>query len=257
MQWILSKFSTSPEIKMSISKSQILVGGLKVEVTRKDIKNVHLSVCPPDGRVRMSVPNRLSDENVRLAVANRLSWIKRQQAEFRKQNRETERTFAQGESHYFEGRRYLLKLDQADAPRRVEVLGNTRLRMSIRPQDTIEQAEQTINDFYRSKLRERITRILPEWSERVGATPSAIRIRKMKTKWGSCNSSTGSILLNLELAKKPPKCTEYVLVHELIHLHIRPHNEEFAKRMNDVMPDWRSRRDLLQSLPLAHEDWTY
>ncbi|MBO6553736.1 MAG: M48 family metallopeptidase [Roseitalea sp.] len=238
--------------------SQIIeVSGLAVHVVRKNIKNLHLSVCPPDGKVRVSAPQRTSNENVRLAVISRLPWIKRKKAEFEKQPRQSERHYVSGESHYFQGRRYILELVERSGPPEFQLLNNAKMRLSVRPDTPKDKRAQIVNEWYRDHLKEVIPSLLKKWQPIVGKQVSAWRIQKMKTKWGSCNIEAKRILLNLELAKKSPECLEYILVHELVHLHERHHNDNFVRLMDRFMPKWRISRDILKSEPLAHEEWEY
>ena len=242
---------------MSTSNSEIVVSGIRIDVTRKAIKNVHLSVCPPEGAVRISAPKSMSDDNARLAVIRRLPWIRRCRAEFQSQRRETERQFVSGESHYFDGRRYLLDVVTSAGPTTVSVQNNGRIRVEARPQTARDTKRRALDEFYRAHLRALVDHALPPYQKQLGVEPRDIRIQRMKTRWGSCIQQTGRILLNLELAKKPRPCVEYILVHEMAHLLERTHNQRFVEIVERVMPDWRQRRDLLNSLPLAYESWDY
>lgn len=238
-------------------KSQISVSGIEVQIIRKDIKNLHLAVYPPDGRVRVAAPRKTTEENVRLAVISKLAWIKRQQDDFKNQPRQSERKYISGECHYFLGNKFKLELIEGAGNHEIKFLKSGKLKMFVRPATSIELKDKLLTEWYRSELKKVIPELLEKWQPKVGKEPTAWGIKKMKTKWGSCNTETGSIWLNLELAKKPFECLEYLLVHELIHLHERNHNERFKNMLNDLMPDWKSRRDLLNRSPLAHEDWEY
>ncbi len=242
---------------MSTDRQIIEVSGLSVQVVRKKIKNLHLSVCPPDGNIRVSVPLKTSNENVRLAVISRLSWIKKKRAEFEKQPRQSERHYVSGESHYYQGRRYILEITERPGKHTLEVLNNSKMRLCVRPGTTQEKRARVVNAWYRERMEEVIPTLLEKWQPIVGKEVNAWRIQKMKTKWGSCNIEAKRILLNLELAKKSPECLEYILVHELVHLHERRHNDNFRRLMDKFMPKWRLSRDLLKSEPLAHETWEY
>ncbi len=237
--------------------SHLSVNGIDVQIIRKDIKNLHLAVYPPDGRVRVAAPIKTTEENVRLAVISKLAWIKRQQEDFKNQPRQSERKYISGECHYFLGKKLKLELIQETGRQRMKLLKSGKLKMFVRPGSSVERKHKLITQWYREQLKNMVPELLNKWIPKVKKEPSAWGIKKMKTKWGSCNTETGSIWLNLELAKKPMECLEYLLVHELIHLHERNHNERFKKRLNDLMPDWKSRRDLLNRSPLAHEDWEY
>lgn len=242
---------------MSTDNQIVEVSGLSVQVVRKKIKNLHLSVCPPDGSVRVAAPLKTSNENVRLAVISRLSWIKKKRAEFEKQPRQSERHYVSGESHYYQGRRYILELVERPGKHTFEILNNSKMQLCVKPGTTQESRAKVVNAWYRERLKEVIPALLDKWQPVVGKQLDSWRIQKMKTKWGSCNIEAKRILLNLELAKKSPECLEYILVHELVHLHERRHNDNFRSLMDKFMPRWRLSRDLLKSEPLAHEKWEY
>lgn len=242
---------------MSTANSIITVADIPIEIVRKNIKNLHLGVYPPDGKVRVSVPAHITDDNVRLAVVGRLSWIKKQQSEFRNQPRQSERQFVAGESHYFQGRRYLLDVVERYGRHEVVQKSNAKLSLHVRPGTRPENRERVMTEWYRAHLKSLIPGLLKKWSPIVGKQPAAWRVQKMKTKWGSCNTAKGTISINLELAKKSPECLEYILVHELVHLHERHHNDNFRRLMDKFMPKWRQHRDTLKNEPLAYEDWSY
>lgn len=233
------------------------IRGLPIEVVRKDIKNLHVGVYPPCGRVRVAAPLRLKDDAVRLAVISRLGWIRRQQARFAQQVRQSLRELQTGESHYFQGRRYRLQLVEDDGPPSVRSRRNATLEMFVPKGTDRAGREAVLHKWYREQLRAQIPALLEKWERKVGAKATEVRVRKMKTRWGSCNAAARRLWLNLELAKKAPACLEYILVHELVHLIERHHNERFRKLMDAVMPTWRLCRDELNRAPLAHEDWQY
>lgn len=242
---------------MSAIENNIRVGGLTVHIQYKAIKNLHLSVLPPEGKVRVSVPAHMTPDAVRLAVVDKLGWIKRQRHEFQQQARQNARKYVSGETHYFLGRAYRLRVQETSGAQRVKISGGNRIQLQTRPGADSETRERVIELWYREELKNRIPTLLDKWAPRVGKQASNWGIKKMKTKWGSCNTDSGSIWINLELAKKPCECLEYILVHELVHLHERTHNDLFRKWMDDLMPDWSDRRALLNSSPLAHVDWRY
>lgn len=242
---------------MSTKRQRIDVRGIPVEVVRKDIKNLHLGVYPPSGRVRVAAPRRLDDEAVRLAVISRLAWIRRQQDKFEQQVRQSERELVTGESQYFEGRRYRLDVIEQNSSPTVRVTTATTMALRVRAGTSAEERQGLLNRWYRERLREQLPGLLDKWQPRVGVTVAEVRIRRMKTRWGTCNASAQRIWLNLELAKKPAACLEYILVHEMIHLLERHHNERFRELMDSLMPTWRMRREELNRAPLAHEDWKY
>ena len=240
-----------------MNTSRINIRGIEVQVIRKEIKNLHLSVHPPEGRVRISAPLHMNDDAVRLAVVAKLTWIKKQQEHFRNQPRQSPREAVTGESHYFFGRRYLLEVIYEYGCHRVVIKNNKTLQLFVNPGTTRENRMRVINEWYREELKAFIPALLDRWQPRVGVTASAWGVKKMKTRWGSCTIHKKRIWLNLELAKKPPECLEYVLVHELVHLLERRHNERFRALMDKFMPSWQSGRDILKQEPLAHEAWLY
>ena len=244
---------------MGTSRHQIVVSGIAVEIVRKTIKNLHLGVYPPDGRVRVAVPLAVSDEAVRLAVVGKLAWIKRQRATFAAQPRQPARRMVSGETHYVMGRAYRLRVVALEPHHRAKVVLASRswLELHVPPDTDPEYRRQVLNRWYRRGLRERIPALLAKWQPVIGVAAAAWGIRKMKTKWGSCNPAARRIWLNLELAKKPPECLEYIVVHELVHLLERRHGARFAAFMNQSLPHWRLCRDELNRAPLAHEEWQY
>lgn len=233
------------------------VSGIRVEVVRKDIKNLHLGVYPPNGRVRVAAPQVLSDEAVRLAVIDRLGWIRRQKARFVEQPRQSQREMVSGESHYFLGQRYRLRVHEHDAPARVALRGIASLDLFVRPGTDTEQREAVLLRWYREQLKRLIPPLLERWQPILGVQVADWGVKKMKTKWGSCNPLSQRIWLNLELAKKPVRCLEYIVVHELVHLLERHHNERFTGLMDAHLPQWRQCREMLSLTPLGHEEWSY
>lgn len=240
---------------MSIETRNITVGGIAVEVVRKDIKNLHLGVYPPHGRVRVAAPLVVSDEAVRLAVIGKLGWIKHQKAKFAAQPRQSQREMVSGESHYFMGRRYRLRVYEQDAPARVAVRGIASLDLFVRPGTSAEKREAILQRWYRGQLMVLVPPLLERWQAQLGVAVAVWGIKKMKTKWGGCNVDARRVWLNLELAKKSPQCLEYVIVHELLHLLERKHNEHFLSLLDKFLPQWRLHRDALNKSPLGHECW--
>ncbi len=203
---------------MTTKRHQIEVRGVRVEVVRKDIKNLHLGVYPPNGRVRVAAPLRLNDEAVRLAVISRLGWIRRQQNGFEQQDRQSQREMVTGESHYVQGRRYRLDVVEHDGPASVRLLSTKTLELQVRPKASRDQREEVLHRWYRQRLRLRIPELIAQWEPEIGVTVAQWGIKRMKTRWGTCNVDARRIWLNLELAKKPASCLEYILVHEMVHL---------------------------------------
>ncbi|MDO6462077.1 SprT family zinc-dependent metalloprotease [Granulosicoccaceae sp. 1_MG-2023] len=232
------------------------IGSIVMQINRKAIKHLHISVLPPDGRVRISAPETMSDTAIRMAVISRIPWIRKQQSDFARQPRQSDREMVSGESHYLWGRRY--RLDVIERPGRHEVShGKDRLQLYVGPGTSRDNRAQVLDTFYRQALKARVAELLPVWQQRADVDVAAWGVKRMKTKWGSCNTQARRIWLNLELAKKPPECLEYILVHELVHLLERNHNERFKAHMDRLLPDWRERRTLLNLMPLAHNHWIY
>lgn len=242
---------------MSTDRHRLEVGSISVEVVRKDIKNLHLGVYPPSGRVRVAAPLHLDDDAVRLAVVTRLGWIRRRRREFEHQERQSQRELVTGESHYFRGRRYRLSVVEHDGAPWVRILGKSQLELTVRMGSDRAKRAAVLEGWYRSQVLEEAHDLLKPWASRLGVVVNDLRVRRMKTRWGSCNADAGRVWLNTELAKKPPKCLEYILVHEMAHLLERRHTDRFRALMDRFMPSWRLHRDELNRAPLAHENWTY
>ena len=242
---------------MSTEGVGIRVSGLAVQIVRKDIKNLHLGVYPPNGRVRVAAPLSVSDDAVRLAVIGKLGWIKKQQARFAAQPRQTAREMVSGESHYYLGRRYRLRVVERDGPSRVVLRKRTTLELQVRAGVDVEGRERVLQRWYREQLRELALPLLAKWEPILGVRSGTVAIRRMKTKWGACSIDRRRIWLNLELAKKPVQCLEYIILHELTHLIERHHDDRFVSLMHRHMPQWRLHRKTLNEAPLGHADWTY
>ncbi len=235
-------------------RAHIELGDFKAEVIRKAVKNVHLGVYPPDGRVRIAAPTHLGLDTIRVFAISRLAWIKAERRKFLAQDRETPREYIERESHHVWGRRYLLTVRHTEAAAQVE-LQRTRLVLHVRATMDAERRAAILERWYRDQLRQRVAELLPGLQRRMGVTANNVFVQRMKTKWGGCNSRNGNIRLNTELAKKPPNCLEYVLVHELAHLIVPRHNGQFVDLMDRFYPNWRVARRALNALPLRHEAW--
>ena len=236
---------------------QITVNDLIVDVHRKDIKNLHLGVYPPDGRVRVATPLNIDDEAVRLFVILKLGWIKKQQRKFVSQVRQSKREYVSGESHYFLGDRYLLNVVYRKGHPEIAIRNKTYIDLFVREGSDVEYRKRVMTEWYRAELKAMAKPLLEKWRAKIGVPLTHWGVRSMKTKWGSCNIEKGRILLNLELAKKPLHCVEYIVVHELVHLLERHHNERFVAHIDKFMPQWRLHRDELNAFPLKHEQWEY
>ena len=240
---------------MSIKPRQITVSGIPVQVFRKGIKNLHLGVYPPHGRVRVAAPLRVSDDAVRLAVIGKLGWIKRQRARFEAQPRQSVREMVSGESHYFLGRRYRLRVIKHDGPASVVLRNKSTIELHVRPESAADQRNRILHDWYRQRLKELIPPLIHKWQALLGVSVAEWGVKKMKTRWGTCNSEARRIWLNLELAKKPVQCLEYIVAHEMVHLIERHHNDRFITLMDQHLPQWRGQRTILNRFPVSHEHW--
>jgi predicted metal-dependent hydrolase len=197
----------------------------------------------------------MEEENIRLAIVQRLPWIKRQRKQLQEADRQTERKMISGESHYVWGKRYRLDVSRTSGHHAVEINGKSLL--VITPQGSDAEARfGTLDRWYRRQLRAVLPKMLAKWAPVVGVDVPKVVVRRMKTKWGTCVTGSGAIWLNPELAKKDPRCLEYIVVHEMTHFHERTHGERFVALMDAYLPDWRARRDALNGSPLAHERWS-
>ncbi len=234
--------------------TQIELGGVVLDVVRKDIKNIHLSVYPPTGRVRLAAPARMKIDTIRLFAIAKLGWIKQQQKKLREQERESPREYVDRESHYVWGRRVLLKLVEVDAPASVQ-LRHTKLQVTVRPGTDEAGREAIVSNWYRQILKAEVPGLIATWAPRVGVEVNGFFVQKMKTKWGSCNPIARTLRLNTELAKKPKDLLEYVVVHEMLHLVEPTHGERFMALMDAHYPKWREARVDLNELPLGAGSW--
>lgn len=242
---------------MNTETYSFAVSGMSVEVVRKRIKNLHLGVYPPNGKVRVAAPIALTKDAIRLAVVARIVWIKRQKAKFEAQARQTEREMVTGETHYFRGRRYRLRVIEHTGRCTVMLQNKTTIHLFVRRTTSRARREAILHEWYRQQLKELIPPLVAKWSTKLGVKAPKWGVRKMKTRWGSCNAQSGRIWLNLELAKKSVNCLEYIIVHELVHLLERHHNDRFVALMDNSMPGWRSCQAELNASVLGHEQWTY
>ncbi|MBU3968042.1 MAG: M48 family metallopeptidase [Euryarchaeota archaeon] len=235
---------------------QITVGNISIDVVRKDIKNLHLGVYPPKGRVRIATPLKIDDEAVRLFAISKLAWIKKQKLKFETQERQLERRFVSGESHYYRGRRYLLNVIYHKAAPRVEIRKNN-IDLYVREGSASDQREKVLTEWYRGQLKEQIPALIDKWQKIIGVEVKDWGIKRMKTKWGTCTFAQRRIWLNLELVKKPQHCLEYIIMHEMVHLLERKHNDRFAVYMDKYLPKWHFYKDELNRSMLRHEIWDY
>jgi predicted metal-dependent hydrolase len=237
-------------------RTRIQLGDIGVEVVRKDIKNVHLSVHPPTGRVRIAAPERMGLDTVRVFAIAKLPWIKKQQRKLREQERETVREYIDRESHYVWGKRYLMKVVEGDQPASVE-LDHGRMILRVRRGADKAKRRAIVEEWHREQLRKAVPPLIEKWGRLMGVRVRRFFVQRMKTKWGSCNDRAGSIRLNTDLARKPMECLEYIVVHEMVHLLEPTHNARFMALMDQFMPKWQFHRDVLNRLPVRHESWGY
>lgn len=239
---------------MSTANGYLTVAGLGIDVVYKNIKHLHISVYPPVGRVRVAAPDRMDEDTIRLAVVQRLPWIKRQREQLLSADRQSERQMLSGESHFVWGQRYRLDVSRSSGHHAVELKAQT-MWLTASPGATADDRRAVLDRWYRRQLKAAVPELLDKWQQIVGVKVDKIVVRRMKTKWGTCVVDSKTIWLNPELAKKNPRSLEYIVVHELTHLHERKHNDRFVELMDRYLPDWRSRRDELNEAPLAAEEW--
>ena len=236
--------------------TQLYLGDIAVDVVLKDIKNVHLSVYPPAGRVRISAPSRMSLDTIRVFAISKLDWIRQQQAKLRDQERETPREYLDRESHYIWGKRYLLRVIERDQGPAV-ALEHSRMILTVRAGTDDAAKEAIVAQWYREQIKAVAPELIANWETILGVSVNRVFVQRMKTKWGSCNPRACTIRLNTELAKKPKECLEYIIVHEMVHLLEQTHNARFVALMDQFMPKWQFCRQRLNRLPVRHADWDY
>jgi predicted metal-dependent hydrolase len=236
---------------------QITVSDITIDVIRKQIRNIHLAVYPPTGRVRIAAPLQTTDDTIRLFAISKLAWIRRNQRKFEGQERITPREFKNRESHYFNGQRYLLNIIETDAPPKVVLKNKNYIDLYIRPESPTAKKLEVLNEWYRAHLKTVIPGLIGKWEKIMSIEVNEWQVRQMKTKWGSCNIEEKRIWINLELAKKPEHCLEYILVHEMVHLMERHHNERFHHFLETYLPNWKQLKTELNQLPVSHADWEY
>ena len=223
---------------------KLVINGIEVSVVKKSIKNMHLYVKPPEGHVEVSAPINLSDESIELFVRTKIGWIRRQQEKFERQPRQTEREYVSGEAFYVWGRQYYLVVNYSNKGNSL-VLDGDKAILTVREESSVEQRTRFVNEWYRRILKTEIEQLLPKWIEITGLHPDSWQTKNMTTRWGSCNVKTRKIWFNLQLAKKPIDCLEYVILHELAHLKVKNHGEQFVAIIDCHMPNWREIRKKL------------
>lgn len=232
----------------------IRLGAISILVTRKNIKYVHLSVHPPEGRVTLVAPNATRLEVARAYAISRLGWIRDKQQKLANQSREAPRQYVTRESHFLWGRRHLLKVVERDTKPFV-ALDHKRIVLTVRPgSDRAKRAEVT-HEWHKALLHEVVPLLIQKWERKLGVNVRGYFLQRMKTKWGSCNHRAGHIRLNTELVKRPKDLIEYVVVHEMVHLIEPTHNDRFVAVLDEQYPSWRESRAELNELPLTAEVW--
>jgi len=224
----------------------MIVSGVEIEVIKKNIKNMHLSVLPPMGNVRISAPLKASDETIKLFAITKIGWVKKQIEKFENQPRQSEREYVSGESHYIWGQRYRMEIKHIKTANKVEIKVN-KLILSVRVNSTQQQRENVMNEWYRAEIKKKLPQLIDKWESIIGVRTSQVGVKKMLTRWGTCNADAKRIWVNLQLAKKPVQCLEYIIVHELVHLLEKNHTTVFVSYMDKFLPNWRVVKDELNS----------
>jgi predicted metal-dependent hydrolase len=236
---------------------QITISNIKIDVVSKDIKNIHLGIYPPTGRVRIAAPLKMNEDSIRLFVVSKLSWIKRNRQKYEDQERISPREYKQRESHYFRGKRYLLRINETGAPPKVLLKNKTYIDLYVRPGSLTKKRHEIMTEWFRAELKKIVPAIIEKWEKILNVKVNTWHVKQMKTKWGSCNIEKKRIWINLELAKKPEHCLEYIIVHEMIHFLARHHKDKFLYYLNTYLPSWEKLKTELNKLPASHADWNY
>ena len=229
---------------------KITVENIDIELVRKRIKNIHLTVYPPDGRVRLAVPQHMNDEAARNFALSKLTWITKQRKKYTTQERQTIREFVTGESHYYSGKKYILRVIETIGKQHVELRDNKYIDLYLRPGSTVEKREKLLSEWYRRNLKEIIPSYIEKWEKIIGVRVNEFGVKQMKTRWGTCNIRDKRIWINLELAKKAPRCLEYIVVHEMVHFLEKHHNKVFKDYMSEFLPAWKSIQNELNGISL-------
>jgi len=233
--------------------TQIELGDITIDVVLKDIKNIYLRIHRPTGRVRISAPSRMSLDTIRVFAISKLGWIKAKQKKLQEQGREPPRAYVDRESHYVWGERYLLKVVESNEAPSIGLTHSCML-LRVRPGADEKKKQAVVEEWYRQQLKSAVPPLIAKWEPLMGVKVERFFVRRMKTRWGSCNHGARTIRLNTELAKKPRECLEYLVVHEMAHLLEPTHNARFVALMDQFMPHWQLYRDQLNQLPIGHED---
>jgi len=242
---------------MNTNQNLLKVNHIEIVVLHKKVKNLHLNVLPPIGKVRVSAPLNMNDDAIHTFIATRISWIKKQQAKFKEQERQTLRKYISGESHYYFGKRYRLEVIYDNTKPMVTIKGKSKMILRVKPKSDLIKREKVMQEWYRYELRIVLNEMVKKWQKIIDVQVNYLAIRKMKTRWGTCDEKTKRMWFNLKLVKKLESCIEYVVVHELVHLLERKHNDKFASLMDKYLPKWRSEKNKLNRLILSYEKWDH
>jgi predicted metal-dependent hydrolase len=240
---------------MSTNHFLMIVGNLEALVVHKPVKHLHLSILPPNGKVRVTAPLDTKDDQVRVFITTKIAWIRKQQTKFLNQRRQTQRKYVSGETYYYLGRSYRLRVESVVGKAEVLLKGNDSMILRVEAKASVRRKEQMVTEWYRQQLKELLNDLIPKWHKKLKVQPKHWRIQRMKTRWGTCNQNTGRILLNLELIKKPVECIEYVLVHEWLHLLEPKQNDNFLTLLTKHFPKWKHAKDELSRFIASHEKW--
>ena len=221
--------------------NKIIVEGIEISVTRKKIKNINLSVHPPGGQVRISAPLRTSDKTIKDFVNSKMPWIQKHRARFKNQGRVIQNQYVDGEIYYILGKKYKLNIVYIDKnPKKVEISADDSINLYIKEDTTREERARIIKEWRRQELKLSIPPLIEKWESIMGVKVEEFGVKQMKTRWGTCNVAAKRIWINLELSNKTPNCLEYIVVHEMVHLLERDHNERFTAYMDQFLPNWRT-----------------
>ena len=235
--------------------SIVNVGDLEVEVVKKNIKNIHLGVYPPIGRVRLSAPLASDNEKIRLFIVSKIPWIRKNQRKFKNKERQSPREYIKRESHYFEGRRYLLDIEIGESNKNNVLLKKTVIQLKLKAEYDSNKRKTILENWFRKRLRTRLEPFILKWEKKLGVKTSEWKIKKMKTKWGSCNKEAKRVWFNLELAKVDDYCIDYIVMHELVHLKVRNHGKPFLNILDKHMNDWNLRKAELNKTILEFNNY--
>ncbi|HPR17434.1 MAG TPA: SprT family zinc-dependent metalloprotease [Candidatus Cloacimonadota bacterium] len=231
---------------------KITVSNISIDIVRKDIKNIHLTIYPPNGRIKVSTPLKIDNDSLRLFIISKMGWIKKKLHELENQERQSARKYISGENHYYWGKRYILNViyQKAPLPNQVQVRNKKFIDLSIRENSSQQIRKHALYSWYRSEIKKAIPSLISKWEKKLNVSVSNWGVKIMKTKWGTCNTDAKRIWLNLELVKKPSYCLDYIVLHEMMHLIERTHSDRFNNLMDKYFPNWKSVRKELNEFIL-------